>query len=51
MLPVPIERLESDELPAHVPVIGMVPDGLVMELPLQAAANTAKTAAANIVFM
>jgi len=51
MLPVPIEMLESDELPAHVPVIGVVPDGPIEELPLQATADTANATAATVVFM
>ena len=44
-LPAPIDADESDALPAHVPVMDVDPDGPVMELLLQAAANVNRTAA------
>ena len=42
MLPAPIELLESDPMPAHVPATdadAIEPDGAVGELPPHAAAN------------
>ena len=54
MPPVPIELLESDPRPAHVPVtdIGAVgPDGVVGELPPHAAANEANNTPANTLVM
>ena len=49
MLPAPIELLESEELPAHVPAMdaGVIPDGPVGELLPQAAVNAASAIAAN----
>lgn len=44
-LPAPSEPDESDALPAHVPVMDIDPDGPVMELSLQAAANINRTTA------
>jgi len=53
MLPVPIELLESEELPAHVPAMdpGVIPDGPVAELLPQAAVNAANATAANTFFI
>ncbi len=44
-LPAPSEPDESDALPAHVPVIDIDPDGPVIELVPQAAANVNRTTA------
>ena len=49
MLPAPIELLESDPMPAHVPA--MDPDGAVEELPPHAAANDVNRTTANALFI
>jgi hypothetical protein len=53
MLPAPIEPLESDPVPAHVPAMGaaaMEPDGAVDELPPHAATNHVNRTSANVCF-
>lgn len=54
MLPAPIEPLESDPMPAHVPVTdgaAIEPDGAVGELPPHAAANDVNTTTASAFLM
>lgn len=53
MLPTPIELLESDPIPAHVPAMdvdAIEPVGAVGELPAHAPANSANTTTANAFF-
>ena len=49
--PAPIEPLESDALPAQVPVIDSGPDGAAGELPPHAAANHVNRTTENALFI
>jgi hypothetical protein len=52
MLPAPIETLESDAVPAHVPAMDVVEvDAIVGELAPHAVAKDVNNATANIRFM